>query len=113
MVQFQRIGASSNSAVGRAFEIVAQQHFSSRGIALEVNYKLKVGINAKKKEHAFDLGSVKQKIVVECKSHKWTTGQNVPSAKLTVWNEVMYYFTLVPKKFKKVLFVLRDYNAKR
>lgn len=44
-----------------------------------------------KKKHSFDLGC-KDKKIVECKSHKWTSGGNIPSAKLNVWNEAMYYF---------------------
>ncbi len=61
----------------------------------------------------FDLGNLTQKIIVECKSHKWTTGENIPSAKLTVWNEAMYYFVAAPKGFRKIMFVLRDYSSKR
>ena len=32
---------------------------------------------------------------------------------MTVWNEAMYYFFLAPKRYKKVLFVLRDFNERR
>lgn len=32
---------------------------------------------------------------------------------MTVWNEVMLYFSLVPKDIRKILFVLRDISAKR
>ena len=66
-----------------------------------------VGLSSKKK-HCFDLGAATPKIIVECKSHKWTAGANVPSAKMTVWNEAMYYFHLAPKNFRKILFVLHD-----
>jgi len=45
---------------------------------------------------------------VECKSHRWTAGGNVPSAKLTVWNEAMYYFHVSPPEYRKIMFVLRD-----
>lgn len=62
----------------------------------------------KKKNHVFDLGCSSRKWVVECKSHRWTTGHNVPSAKLTVWNEAIFYFCAAPLDYKKVLFVLRD-----
>jgi hypothetical protein len=47
-------------------------------------------------------------MIVECKSHRWTSGHNIPSAKLTVWNEAMYYFHAAPSEYKKILFVLRD-----
>ena len=32
---------------------------------------------------------------------------------MTVWNEAMYYFHLAPKRYKKVLFVLRDFSNRR
>lgn len=50
----------------------------------------------------------KNKIIVECKSHRWTKGKNVPSAKLTVWNEAMYYFNILVGNYKKIFFVTRD-----
>mgnify|MGYP006896938661 CR=1 FL=1 len=65
------------------------------------------------KVRQFDLGSADPAILVECKSHRWTAGGNIPSAKITVWNETMYYFYLAPPKFRKILFVLRDFSAKR
>ena len=37
----------------------------------------------------------------------------MPSAKITVWNEAMYFFHLAPKGFRKVMFVLRDCTEKR
>ena len=52
-------------------------------------------------------------VLVECKSHTWTQSGKVPSAKMTVWNEAMYLFLLAPKRFRKVLFVLRDFNEGR
>ncbi|RLA45829.1 MAG: hypothetical protein DRR42_18990 [Gammaproteobacteria bacterium] len=110
---FQRIGSKSNAHVGRAFELAAQRFFESKGLMLDLGVKIPVGIEGIKKDHAFDLGCLRQKIIVECKSHKWTSGGNVPSAKLTVWNEAMYYFVASPKDYRKIMFVLRDYSSKR
>lgn len=31
----------------------------------------------------------------------------MPSAKMTVWNETMYYFHLAPNFFRKIMFVLK------
>jgi hypothetical protein len=105
---YQRLGSISNAQVGNDFELLAQRFFGSQGIELERNYVAEIGIEALKKPHAFDLGCKAKKWLVECKSHRWTTGHNVPSAKLTVWNEAMYYFYAAPSEYKKVLFVLRD-----
>jgi hypothetical protein len=113
MDNFQRINSISNAHIGRAFEEEARKYFISQGLTLEANHSIPIGVESLKKEHAFDLGSNSKKIIVECKSHKWTTGDNVPSAKLTVWNEAMYYFQLAPKDYRKIFFVLRDYSAKR
>lgn len=110
---FQRVGSDSNSAVGREFETVAQLFFRGQGIELQRGLTVPVGVGVEKKERKFDLGSGEPPVLVECKSHKWTTGGNVPSAKMTVWNEAMYYFFLAPEGFRKILFVLRDFDRKR
>jgi hypothetical protein len=109
----QRVGAISNTHAGREFEASARRFFADRGVDLGYNLKVPVGIGAQKKSHAFDLGCDAQKIIVECKSHRWTSTSNIPSAKLAVWNEAMYYFSLAPTGYKKVMFVLRDECAKR
>jgi len=111
---YQRIGSKSNTHVGRDFELVTQAFFTGKGLDLDLNIKIPVGIGVNKKVHAFDLGSLEAKILVECKSHKWTApNDNAPSAKLTVWNEAMYYFLASPKGYRKIMFVLRDYSEKR
>jgi hypothetical protein len=109
---FQRIGAESNTQVGNDFERVAQTFFARQGIQLRRGESVSVGVADSTKPHSFDLGSAAKKLLVECKCHRWTKpGDNVPSAKLTVWNEAMYYFHLAPSDFRKVLFVLRDLRA--
>jgi len=110
---FQRIGSISNTRVGSDFESIAQAVLATAGIQVEKRFRLPVGINAKKKVHSFDLGSASPPIIVECKSHRWTTGGNMPSAKMTVWNEAMYYFSVAPTEYRKILFVLRDHHQKR
>lgn len=110
---FQRIGSVSNAHVGRDFEAVAQEYFHNQGFDLGRSYILPLGVSGKNKNHHFDLGTGEPPLIVECKSHRWTTGGKVPSAKITVWNEAMYYFYLAPSRFRKVLFVLRDFSKKR
>jgi len=103
----QRVGSVSNSHVGADFECVAREYFAREGIALSASFPVELGLT-RKKTHCFDLGTSDPKVIVECKSHRWTSGANVPSAKMTVWNEAMYYFHLAPREFRKVLFVLHD-----
>lgn len=108
MTSFQRIGSPSNAHVGREFEELAVSVLSDSGITVEKDFPVDVGVAAVKKSHRFDLGSASPPVLVECKSHRWTTGGNIPSAKLTVWNEAMYYFASAPEKYRKILFVLHD-----
>ena len=82
--------------------------FAGQGFNLSAGFGVEVGVGNLKKEHSFDLGSSQHKVLVECKSHKWTAGNNVPSAKMTTWNEAMYYFLSSPDDYRKILFVLRD-----
>ena len=110
---FQREGSSSNSHAGRDFETTAQTYFRKQGMLLEKGHSIPIGVADNKKMRKFDLGSVSPPVLVECKSHKWTSGRKVPSAKITVCNEAMYYFHLAPPEYRKILFVLRDYSDKR
>lgn len=112
-VPFQRVGALSNAQVGSDFEAVAKTCLAEQGVSVQKGLSVPIGVNDIKKQHSFDLGSEEPPVLVECKSHRWTTGRNSPSAKLTVWNEAMYYFTLAPPQYRRILFVLRDYSEER
>jgi len=109
---FQRKGAKSNSHVGQSFEIAAQLFFDKQGLSLVSPFSIPIGISTKK-QHNFDLGNSKRKILVECKSHRWTEGDNVPSAKLTTWDQAMFYFFVAPSDYRKIFFVLRDFSQRR
>ena len=103
----QRVGSISNAHVGNDFERIALEYFARQGLQLIRCFPIELGLT-KKKIHRFDLGAKEAKLLVECKSHRWTAGGSVPSAKMTVWNEAMYYFHLAPPEYRKVLFVLHD-----
>ncbi len=98
---FQRVGAPNNAYVGRRFEAKASTALKSAGVFVPASLSLAIGVGRTKKSHTFDLGSQTPPIIVECKSHRWTAGQNVPSAKLTVWNEAMFYFSIAPPEFRR------------
>ncbi|MEK5230304.1 hypothetical protein MHB42_00700 [Lysinibacillus sp. FSL K6-0232] len=115
MNNFQRVGSISNAHIGRDFEEAAYVYFTAQGYSIIKDVALPIGLE-RKKNHRFDLGApagAEDKIIIECKSHRWTSGDNVPSAKLTVWNEAMYYFHLAPPEYRKIFFILRDYSNKR
>jgi len=103
---FQRPGSLSNTHVGREFEEAAQLFFAKTKIPLQSGFSEKVGYRIKK-SHKFDLGSKEPPILVECKSYTWTSGGNSPSAKIRGLNEVMLLFSLAPKRYRKILFVLK------
>lgn len=108
---FQRVGADHNAGVGAAFETMARTFFrSNAGIDLTPNFSVPVGVSNQKKPHRFDLGSRSPAVLVECKSHTWTQTGNMPSAKMTVWNEAMYYFHIAPDEFRKIMFVLKHHR---
>jgi hypothetical protein len=65
---FQRKGVKSNTHVGKKFEKAAKDFFTSKGLHLQKNISIDIGINGKK-SHNFDLGNLNEKILVECKSH--------------------------------------------
>lgn len=105
---FQRIGSISNAHAGSDFEEIARRYFERQGLTLLPGFSVPIGVGATKKLRKFDFGSAEPPILIECKSHAWTSGGNVPSAKMTVWNEAMYYFHLSPSKYRRILFALKS-----
>ena len=107
MTNHQRIGSISNAHAGHDFEVFARTFFAEQeGLYLLPSFPVSLGHASKTKSHRFDLGSDDPAVLVECKSHNWTVTGNMPSAKITVWNEAMYYFHLAPQHYRKILFVL-------
>ncbi|MBP7900955.1 MAG: hypothetical protein KAZ85_03050 [Gammaproteobacteria bacterium] len=114
MTNHQRIGAVSNAHAGREFEADALAYFANEeGLSLTTSFSVPLGVNDLRKPHRFDLGCKEPAVLVECKSHNWTETGNMPSAKVTVWNEAMYYFLLAPEHFRKILFVLEARHARQ
>jgi len=95
--------------MSKEFEQKAQEFFLKRdGLNLTKPFPIKIGFGIKQKNHNFDLGSEQPKILIECKKHTWTKGGNVPSAKISVWNEAMLYFSMAPSTYRKIFFVLKS-----
>jgi hypothetical protein len=40
-------------------------------------------------------------------------GGNMTSAKMTVWNEAMYYFHVAPSSYRKIFFILKHYRREQ
>jgi len=98
---------NKNPKAGRLFERKVQKYFRlSRRVELSPQFPILLGCPGKaKKPHNFDLVSEKKRLIVECKNYAWTAGKNSPSAKYGFLNELMFYFTLAPKKYRKILFM--------
>lgn len=110
---FQRLGSISNAYVGQSFEDDVKLFFEAQNLSLARDFKVNLGVHLLKKPRKFDLGSADPPIIIECKSHRWTGGQNIPSAKITVWNESMYYFHMAPHEFRKLFVVARAFCVRR
>lgn len=103
----QRVGAISNAHAGREFEALAAAYYlGAEALQLSPDFPIELGVGPLKKAHRFDLGCHEPPVLVECKSHNFTVTGNIPSAKITVWNEAMYLFHLAPQGYRKILFVL-------
>ena len=113
MSNFQREGSISNSHVGRAFEERVRKILTEHGLRLESGHKVPCGLSLVRKNHAFDLGSGNPKVIVECKSHTWTSSGNVPSAKMKNWAEAMFYFHMSPPNYRKIFVVERSVRPGR
>lgn len=98
----------SNSIKGVEFEKRCLDFFAYQWFDLRRELVVSVGVSGYKKEHKFDLGSENSKVVIECKCHTWTSGNNTPSAKMSTWNEAMYYFHVCPSDYKKIFCVLKS-----
>ena len=108
MTNHQRVGAISNAHVGREFEDIALEVLDEKGLKLALNHSVPVGWGKQKKPHNFDLGTDDPAVIVECKSHTWTAGNKVPSAKIKNWSEAMFYFAVAPEHYRKIFFILKN-----
>lgn len=108
MTNFQRTGAICNTHVGRDFEDRAAHILATQGLSLARNHKVLCGLGNIKKHHAFDFGSDDPRVIVECKCQTWTSGGNIPSAKMKNWAEAMFYFHMAPVDYRKIFFIERS-----
>lgn len=110
---FKNRDGEENAVVGRKFQNAAQQYFKQHeGLELTSEFPLNVGLR-EQKTHRFDLGSRKELVLVECKRHTWIRDGKIPTGKMQAWNEAMFLLYLAPTEYRKILFVLSDYNEKR
>ena len=102
----QRHVSTSDSDVGREFEERTQKILAQQGLRLDALHDIPCGLGSVTKNHAFDLRSENPKVIVECESHTWTSGRNLPSAKMENWAEVMFH--MAPPEYGTIFFVERS-----
>ena len=98
-----------NPGIGEKFERLVKEVLARRGLVLQLKYRIPIGIS-QKKDHAFDLGSGRPRVIVECKAHTWQTGSTPPAAKLANWRAEMGNFRAAPSNYRKILAVLKSTN---
>ncbi|MEW9699421.1 hypothetical protein [Paenibacillus sp. SI8] len=103
---------SLNPGRGKAFQLLVQQALAAyfkKPFVMEIAYP----IGKPAKDHKFDLVSSDGGVIVETKNYTWTSGNNVPSAKMSVLNEAVFYLQHAPKNTQKVLVINLDRHAGR
>lgn len=111
-IEATRLINSSNTQRGADFEQLVRDVLASE-LALELAPSLAVPIGDPPKPHRFDLGSVEQQVVVECKNHTWTKTNNIPSAKITTLREAVFYLRLAPAGYRRILAMKRHTHPDR
>jgi hypothetical protein len=105
---FQRVGSKSNTQVGKDFEKLARKTLSAHGIETVPDVRAEVGITSPKKQAVYDLGKADGSLLVEVKSYTWTSGNNVPVAKINGLFKVVSEFATLGPEVRKILFAKRD-----
>ncbi|MFC1688216.1 hypothetical protein ACFL07_00975 [Pseudomonadota bacterium] len=94
----------SNREKGEAFARAVGKYLKTKGLVLEAEYPLEVGLSStRKKSHRFDFGN--DRMIIECKHYDWTKGGHNPSAKISTLNEAMTYLYSAPSSLRKMVFV--------
>jgi hypothetical protein len=100
-------GALHKPADYKIFHELAGELFS-RHFQVEFQLEYPIGIGAPPKVHRFDLVSVDERYVGECKRYTWTKSGNVPSAKIAHLNEAAAILSRLPAGTIRFLAILRS-----
>ena len=103
---------SSKKRKGDDFRDLAKSALEQElNTTLKSEQKLFIGTPGK--EHAFDLASKDQSIVIECKNYTWTKTGRVPSAKISTINEAVLYFSFLDENVQKILCLMKSEHLGR
>ena len=101
----------SNYETGRSFEIKAKQYFEEKYQVKFKKGKIRTGFNGGK-DREFDLLNHELNIIIECKNFTFTSGKNIPSAKISDFLKEVYKLYISPSKYKKIMCIARHVNDK-
>ena len=103
---------SENPRVGKEFQLAVKEWFEEvYTTPFEIERKIAIGRPAKM--HSFDISSLDESIVVECKCYTWTETGNVPSAKMGFTNEAAFYLSFLPDDTERIIVMLHAEHVKR
>ena len=103
---------SENPRVGKEFQLAVKEWFEEAYTA-PFEIERKIAICRPAKLHSFDISSLDESIVVECKCYTWTETGNVPSAKMGFTNEAAFYLSFLPDDTERIIVMLHAEHAKR
>lgn len=103
---------SENPKVGKTFQIAVKEWFEEAyTIPFELEREIAIGRPAKL--HSFDISSLNENIVIECKCYTWTETGNIPSAKMGFVNEAAFYLAFLPDNTERIIVMLHAEHVKR
>jgi hypothetical protein len=103
---------SENPRVGKEFQLAVKEWFEEAYTSpFEIERKIAIGRPAKL--HSFDISSLDESIVVECKCYTWTETGNIPSAKMGFVNEAAFYLSFLPDDTERIIVMLHAEHLKR
>ena len=101
----------SNAQKGLEFERIAKKYFEEKHKVKFKKTKIKIGFNGGKLREV-DLVNEELKIIIECKNFRYTSGNNVPSAKISDFIKEVYKLYIAPEEYKKIICISKSYNKK-
>lgn len=96
----------SNVERGARFE--AEVGTALAGYGWHLVSSVGIGIGQPAERHRFDLADPPARVAVECKAFTWTSGGNMPSAKLATAREAVLFLQWLPPDWTKILAMSRS-----
>ena len=103
---------SENPRIGKVFQLAVKKWFEE-AYASPFEVERKIAIGRPSKLHSFDISSLDESVVIECKCYTWTETGNIPSAKMGFTNEAAFYLSFLPDNTERIIVMLCAEHTKR